>query len=844
MTRLANRFSCVLAAGTALIIARASPAQSRSCQAPVPDSTPAAQWAAPLDRPITVHATELSLRNALDRVAAISKLRLSYSAEALPLDRAVCLSADAEPVGQVLRDLLAGVSVAAVAVGNDQIVLTPRATTATHQASPQSSRAPELLDRVVVTGSAIGAPERELTVGVDVVNGHQLSRQNTTTLSSALDGFVPGVWSWAQSPSAMVTSYASIRGASSFGLSYPKIYIDGIEVANPLLVTRFAPETIDHIEVIRGPQGSALYGTDAISGVVNIVTRHEGTDSEGQHASIRSSAGLTQSNFAHNVIAQEHALSIVSGSNTQSFDFNIAGGSTGDFVPNGYSRDLLASASARIVGARTTLSTTARFFTEQAGATTSPLLTPVAALPNNQPGQMGMSSQRSPETTPSTSAPQSIHEYTLGSTLTLAQSERWTHTLVAGIDGYRLANVETSFTAIPSAADSALRAAQGGADRATLRASSVLQINGADPTRATMTFSAEHAVLRESSQLAEPPSPSNGRTLLPQQATTYSTTYSNVTSWQTSTGLTAQANGIVGDRFFVTAGARVEQDSRLSSADQLSVLPMLGAAAVNDFGPLTVKLRAAYGEGIRPPATTTHADFWQARTQPSLGAERQSGTEAGLDVIFRRLLSVKITRFDQRASGLIQQVAVPLDSNYQSRRITYALENVGEISNRGWELEGQTNFSRLALTGTWSSVDSRVTKLATGYTGDLMTGDRMLQVPSSTGSVNVAWVGDRWHLSLASSRAFDWINYDEIALGQAYMSGEHPARDLLGQQLRQYWRRYTGGTRLRTSASRDIRDGLAFEISADNLLNYQVNEPDNITVVPGRTVMTGVRLKF
>jgi hypothetical protein len=35
-----------------------------------------------------------------------------------------------------------------------------------------------------------------------------------------------------------------------------------------------------------------------------------------------------------------------------------------------------------------------------------------------------------------------------------------------------------------------------------------------------------------------------------------------------------------------------------------------------------------------------------------------------------------------------------------------------------------------------------------------------------------------------------------------------------------------------------------FEVTGDNLLNYQRNEPDNMTVTPGRTLMTGVRLKF
>jgi hypothetical protein len=50
--------------------------------------------------------------------------------------------------------------------------------------------------------------------------------------------------------------------------------------------------------------------------------------------------------------------------------------------------------------------------------------------------------------------------------------------------------------------------------------------------------------------------------------------------------------------------------------------------------------------------------------------------------------------------------------------------------------------------------------------------------------------------------------------------------------------------RLRAALSRDIRDNVAFDVRADNLLNYQRGEPDNITVVPGRTVMTGLRVKF
>jgi iron complex outermembrane receptor protein len=770
------------------------------------------------------------LRDALDRVAAIAKLRLSYSPEVLPLDRAVCLSANAQPAGQVLADLMAGMNVVAVSAGGDQVALTPRTSVAQAPAiTPEMASSLGVLDRVVVTGSALGAPERELTVGLNVLSGRQLSRENTNNLSGALDSYVPGVWSWAQSPTSLLSSYASIRGASSFGVSYPKIYIDGVEVANPLLVTRFAPDAIDRIEVIRGPQGSALYGTDAISGVINIVTRHEGLGADGERASIRTTAGVTQSAFSHNVLSQEHALSLVGGSSTSSADLHVSGGTSGAFIPNAFSRDLLANASARRVGERSTLSATARFFVQEAGSTTSPLV----ARPAPPPG--GFTPQ------PQNTSPQSVSEYTVGTNATIAQSERWTHSLVAGVDGYRLANVESSFTPIPRVADSALRAAQGHADRATVRASSVLHLRSIEPTRLTVTMSAEHSTLREVSETPTLMTPA-GKNM------TAHVDPRDVVTWQSSTGVTTQATATVDNTLFFTGGVRVERDSRLAGTDNIATLPMLGIATVSELGPLSVKLRGAYGEGIRPPSTLGHAAFWQSPagspTQQSLGAERQSGIEAGIDIALERALSLKITRFDQHASGLIQQVAVPADNDYQSRRWMYVLENVGEITNRGWELEATTGFSHLTVSGTMSFVDSRVQRLAAGYTGDLTTGDRMLQVPSRTGSVNLSWLGKRWYASLSGSRAFDWINYDELGLAQAFMGGTHPARELMGQQLRQYWRQYNGSMHVRASASRDIHDRLAIQFTGENLLNHQLNEPDNMTVLPGRTVMTGVYLKF
>jgi iron complex outermembrane receptor protein len=865
MTLFAVRPRFVASVLMMLVIARASPGQGparNNCSITRADTAASnTRWAPPLDRSVTVRFGSLSLREAIDRVAAASNLRVSYSAELLPLDRQVCLNAQSAVAGQVLAHLLDGTNVAAIGVGGDQVVLTPRTAAPAQQQVdvPEMANSVGVLDRVVVTGNAtLGAPERELTVGVNVLDGRQLARDGSSSIASALDSYVPGVWSWTRSPSSMMSSYGSIRGASSFGLTYPKMYIDGIEVANPLLVGRFNAASVDRIEVIRGPQGSALYGTDAISGVVNIVSRYEGASDDGRLMSVRSSAGLSQSSYARNVLAQDHELSLTTGTSARSADLHISASGLGSFIPDGYSRDLMASGSARIIGNTSTFSTTARLFVEQAGSPVSPLITPSTNTPAADPaspsanasGPMHYVGAAYPQTTgPTTStpvlptenrAPQSVSEYTLGATATTSPNDSWTHSFVAGIDGYRLANVQTNTSPVPSAADLALRAAEGSADRATLRASSELHLNAGEATRATFIFSAEHATLRATTAQDAP------IVTLPQQMWVSTPASDRATTWQNSTGVTAQTNLAWNNTLFATGGLRAEHDSRLAASDAVELLPMLGGASVTEFGPLTVKLRAAYGKGIRPPTTASRTQLWQVRdgslTQAPLGPERQAGIESGIDFYFQHALSLQVTHFDQRASGLIQQVAVPADTGGM-HRMMYVAQNVGEISNRGWEFQATSNVSRLAVTGSVSLVDSRVQKLAAGYSGDLVTGDRMLGVPGQTGSLNFAWTAPKWTMSFGGSRAFNWINYDELALADAFNSASR-SRDLTGDRLRQYWRNYDGGLHLRALMSRDIRDGFAVELSADNLLNYQRGEPDNLTIIPGRTIMTGVRVKF
>jgi len=276
-----------------------------------------------------------------------------------------------------------------------------------------------------------------------------------------------------------------------------------------------------------------------------------------------------------------------------------------------------------------------------------------------------------------------------------------------------------------------------------------------------------------------------------------------------------------------------------------------------------VKLRSAYGRGIRPATTPIRETAWfdprrEARLL-DLSPEQQSGIETGMDVYVGKTLGLQVTRFDQLASGLIQRVAyVSPDSQNQGpsggwytpapqpyapedRHISYMLQNVGEISNRGWELKSDVNFGSLALSGTFSTVDSRVKRVANNYVGDLRVGDRMLEVPSKTGSFSASWASGGWTSFVVASRSWDWIDYDRVALAGAFSNSTQADAQLVGQQLRNYWLQYSGVTRLRASLGRTLFRGFSFSLSGENLLNRQHGEPDNISVVPGRTLSFGLR---
>lgn len=129
-----------------------------------------------------------------------------------------------------------------------------------------------VLPPIVVTANRVPTPAAEVGSAVTVITRQELEDRQVRQLSDVLRE-VPGVAVNRTGPAGQTTQIR-IRGAES---NQTLVLIDGIEVNDPSAESDFdfahlMADDIERIEVLRGPQ-SALYGSDAIGGVVNIVTR-------------------------------------------------------------------------------------------------------------------------------------------------------------------------------------------------------------------------------------------------------------------------------------------------------------------------------------------------------------------------------------------------------------------------------------------------------------------------------------------------------------------------------------------------------------------------------------------
>src|SRR5512141_96446 len=126
---------------------------------------------------------------------------------------------------------------------------------------------------VVITPTRRPAGLGRVTQATTVITGEELRTRGITFVADALRD-VPG---------AAVVQVGSFGGVTSLFLrggnsNYVKVLVDGVPVNQAGGAYDFADLTtsnVDRIEIVRGPS-SVVYGSDAVTGVVQIFTRHGG----------------------------------------------------------------------------------------------------------------------------------------------------------------------------------------------------------------------------------------------------------------------------------------------------------------------------------------------------------------------------------------------------------------------------------------------------------------------------------------------------------------------------------------------------------------------------------------
>jgi len=132
--------------------------------------------------------------------------------------------------------------------------------------------APEKLDPVVVTANRAPTPLDEVLAPVTVITREDIERLQPVELRDLLTG-LPGV-NLANTGGIGQQTSLFMRGTNS---AHTLVLVDGVRVgtvgAGLPAYEQLPVDQIDRIEVVRGPR-SALYGSDAIGGVIQIFTRH------------------------------------------------------------------------------------------------------------------------------------------------------------------------------------------------------------------------------------------------------------------------------------------------------------------------------------------------------------------------------------------------------------------------------------------------------------------------------------------------------------------------------------------------------------------------------------------
>jgi outer membrane receptor protein involved in Fe transport len=686
------------------------------------------------------------------------------------------------------------------------------------------------LDQVVVTGTVVPVEIKSVPTPITVVTDSEIAQQQPRTVNELFRQNVPTGVSFDQfyKPNA---TYMSVRGATDLNSSITavKVFIDGIEVAQNF-ASPVDPASIDHIEVIRGPEAAAIYGSGAIDGVIQIFTKH-GDPTHGRpavDAQVAAADVQTQYPGFRDVLRQTYSGDVRGG--TEDAGYTVGGGytQTNNYLPLGaYSAQSTPSVYGGFHYSRavTTLDVSARYHIVNAPSTFNPQLTTTepADGPFGKPTYLADAYQNA----------------TIGASLGVQPIPAWRNTFTVGYDENNWNEVQRR-PHLSTPSDTELSYGYSNTNKVSLKYISSLTEHLGSALTGTLTAGADYWTASE---------------IVTSSGGVFNTTGQIVTdpnqpfntgrypSW--NTGLFAQGQVGVFDALFLTAGLRADWSSNFGDSVGVPISPRVGVAYSRPVGFATIKLRASWGSALLPPTTgeqvriATPSSIQLANSH--LGPEHQHGGDGGFDILFGQVGLFSATYFDQTAVNLIQQVSLP------GTPPTSQFQNVGTVANSGVELEGRIMVGPASLRVMYGYTRSRVNSLAPGYSGDYRVGDQAFDVPRHNAGASLAmrlWRGG----SIAGGLTYvgPWTDYNDIKEFACFAGTASACTpDFLSTfSTRSFLMQYPTLVKGNLSVTQTLNSLVSAFISIDNIGDNHDYEGSNFIPTVGRISTLGLRLHY
>jgi TonB-dependent SusC/RagA subfamily outer membrane receptor len=134
------------------------------------------------------------------------------------------------------------------------------------------------MDEVVVTAIGIKRQEREIGYAVSKVETRELTQAKVVNIATGLSGKVAGLQINTTNNGIDPQTRIVLRGNRSFtGSNQALLVLDGVPVALGYL-TSLNPNDIESVNVLKGANAAALYGSEAANGVLIVTTKSGSRD--------------------------------------------------------------------------------------------------------------------------------------------------------------------------------------------------------------------------------------------------------------------------------------------------------------------------------------------------------------------------------------------------------------------------------------------------------------------------------------------------------------------------------------------------------------------------------------